>query len=372
MTDMLQRLPAPEVAQQLTDDFDGLLTCVEITPITHDVTSFTFALPGGAGLIFAPGQYLTITVEVDGVQLERCYTISSSPAQPERPTITVKRSPDGPVSTWLHDQLRVGDVVSAAGPYGLFSTATHPARKVLFLSAGSGITPLMSMTRAMRDQALVCGSGSGLSGPGLGEPLDIVFVHCARTPDDIIFRAELEALAAGGLAAVTIICQDDSPQEVWQGPRGRLTLGALFAAAPDVLDREVFTCGPPRFMAAVAEHLTLIAADPARSHRESFVLDAGAPASERALSGTSHLVTFARSGVTVECDAATTVLATAASAGLRLPSSCQGGVCGTCKSTLLSGQVDMQQAGGIRQREIDEGKFLPCCSTPLGDLEIDA
>lgn len=359
MTELLRRPTAPGLPGALTDDFDGALTCVEITPVTHDVTSFAFALPGGAGLDFSPGQYLTITVAIDGVAHERCYTISSSPAQPERPTITVKRS--GPVSTWLHEHLRVGDAVSAAGPYGLFSTVTHPAQKYLFLSAGSGITPLMSMTRALRDEARA----------GLVGPVDIAFVHCARTPADIIFREELERLRAEGVAAVTILCQEDSPGEVWQGPRGRLTLAALFSAAPDVLDREIFTCGPPAFMTAVREHLDLIAADPARSHQESFVLDAGAPA-ERALTGTCHQVTFARSGVTVECDAGTTVLTAAAAAGLRLPSSCQGGVCGTCKSTLLSGQVDMQHAGGVRQREIEEGKFLPCCSTPLGDLEIDA
>lgn len=371
MTELLRR-PTEAAVGHLIDEIDGLLTCVEITPITHDVTSFTFAVPDGAGLAFEPGQYLTVSVEVDGALLERCYTISSSPAQPERPTITVKRS--GPVSSWLHDRLRVGDTVRVAGPYGLFSTATHPAAKVLFLSAGSGITPLMSMTRAVRD-------GAGALGP-----VDIAFVHCARTPADIIFRQELEELSAQGVAAVTIVCQDDSPQEAWTGPRGRLTLAALLTAAPDVLDREVFTCGPPAFMAAVGEHLDLIAADPARRHQESFLLDAGMPkpgpgadarlgeglGGSSGEAGVSHRVTFRGSGRTIDCPAGTSVLVAAAEAGLSMPSSCGEGVCGTCKSTLLSGQVDMRHAGGIRPREINDGKFLPCCSTPLGDLEVDA
>ncbi|WP_114907190.1 hybrid-cluster NAD(P)-dependent oxidoreductase [Ornithinimicrobium murale] len=368
MTELLRRAADPEVVGRLTDDFDGTLTCVEITPITHDVTSFAFELRGRAGLVFAPGQYLTLSLVVDGHPVERCYTLSSSPAQPERPTITVKRQPDGPVSTWLHDHLQVGDTVRAAGPYGLFSTATHPAEKYLFLSAGSGVTPLMSMTRALRD-------GVGVD----GRPADVAFVHCARTPEDIIFRAELEELAAHGGASVTFLCQEDSPHEAWTGARGRLTLPALLTAAPDLLDREIFTCGPPGFMAAVREHLELIAADPARCHQESFVLDAGAPPDPEPPrdapdepAATTYQVTFRRSGRVIDCPGTVPVLTAAAEAGLTMPSSCGEGVCGTCKNTLLSGRVDMRHAGGIRPREIEDGKFLLCCSKPLGDLEIDA
>lgn len=379
MTDMLRRLADPEVVGPLTEDFDGLLTCVDITRVTHDVTSFGFELPGGVGLHFEPGQYLTLSVVVGGQLVERCYTISSSPAKPARPTITVKRQPGGPVSTWLHDYLRVGDTVRAAGPYGLFSTATHPAEKYLFLSAGSGITPLMSMTRALRD-----GVGPGVGPGGLA---DMVFVHCARTPADIIFRAELEDLAARGGAAVTVLCQEDSAHETWDGPRGRLTLPALLTAAPDLLDREIFTCGPPAFMAAVRDHLDLIAADPTRCHQESFLLDAGAPPDQvlptatpndaattppgRA-AATTYRVTFRQSGRVIDCPSTVPVLTAAAEAGITMPSSCGEGMCGTCKQTLLSGRVDMQHAGGIRPREIDDGTFLPCCSRPLEDLEIDA
>ena len=83
-------------------------------------------------------------------------------------------------------------------------------------------------------------------------------------------------------------------------------------------------------------------------------------------------VTFARSGCEVACPAGTTVLAAAEQAGVRLPSSCAEGMCGTCKSTLLSGRVDMKHAGGIRPREIAQDKFLPCCSTPDGDIVVDA
>lgn len=344
-------------AGQRIDEFDGFLTCTRINDVTHDVRSFTFALPQDALLAHDPGQYLTFTFPVDGTEIERCYTIASSPESPAL-TITVKRVPDGPASHWLHDQLRVGDEVRASGPYGEFSTAVHPAEKYLFLSAGSGITPLMSMVRALRDR---------------NEPADVVFVHCARTPDDIVFREELAELAATGRAVVTLVCEDDSPTESWDGPRGRLSLPILFTAAPDLLDREVFTCGPPPFMAAVAEHLDLLGAAASRCHQESFLLAAADPQPEPTGDPVAtHRVVFRASGREITCDAATPVLTAAARAGLTLPSSCGEGVCGTCKTLLLSGSVAMHHGGGIRQREIDTGKVLLCCSTPTDDLELDA
>lgn len=357
MTDLLTGRPTTCAR---VDEVDEPLTCVSITRVTRDVVSFTFELADRVWLRFEPGQYLTFSVDVDGQRLQRCYTIASAPNESGRLTITVKRVPGGPVSTWLHEHLRVGDVVRAAGPFGTFSTTTHPAAKYLFLSAGSGITPVMSMTRALAD-------GSDRA------DVDIAFVHCARSPQDIIFREELAGLAARGEAAVTILCEDDSPDESWQGPRGRISMTSLFPAVPDLLDREIFTCGPPPFMAAVREVLETMGADPARCHEESFVLGGGrGDAPTTGDPQQVHRVTFRRSGRTIECDGATPVLTAATRAGLRLPSSCGEGVCGTCKTTLVSGRVDMPHGGGIRQREIDQGKVLLCCSRPLGDLDVDA
>lgn len=355
MTQILAR--DPDLSQtSWVQDFCGPLTCVAITDVTHDVKSFTFGLPDRAALCFDAGQYLTFGLDIDGAPVERCYTISSPPGQPTRPTITVKRVPGGPVSGWLHDRLRVGDRVQARGPLGCFSMATHPADKVLFLSAGSGITPLMSMVRDLRDR---------------DDPTDIVFVHSARTPDDIIFRQELEEIAGRGQVTVTVLCEDDFPSQRWNGPRGRLSLPAMLTAAPDLLDRDVFTCGPPPYMAAVRELLATVGADPARCHEESFVLG-GSDDDAADGSGSIHRVELRRSGRVVECGDTSTILAAAAQAGLSLASSCGEGMCGTCKSTLLSGSVDMRPAGGIRQREIDQDKILLCCSTPLEDLVIDA
>lgn len=356
MTDLLTHAtPADAAAPGWIDELDGHLTCVGVTDVTHDVRSFTFQVPGSASLRFLPGQYVTLRLDIDGVPVERCYTISSAPTRPEELTITVKRVPGGPVSNWLHDHLRVGDTVRAVGPFGQFSYAVHPAERYLFLTAGSGITPAMSMLRTLCDT---------------DDPADVVFVHCARTPADIIFRSELDVLAARPGVTVTVLCETDSPDEHWSGHYGRLSLAALLTIAPDILDREILTCGPPAYMAAVRETVGLLGIDPARHHEESFRL--GDQDQDRPVAGTRYRVDFRRSGRAVDCDSGTTLLDAASRAGLVLPSSCGEGVCGTCKTRLLSGTVDLRHAGGIRQREIDQGKVLLCCSTPTGDLVLDA
>jgi ferredoxin len=127
-------------------------------------------------------------------------------------------------------------------------------------------------------------------------------------------------------------------------------------------------------MEAVRGHLDALGADPARCHEESFAFGSTPPAASDPPdeAGTTYRLAFRRSGRAIECAAGTTVLEAAGLAGLTLPSSCGEGMCGTCKLTLLEGRVDMQHAGGIRPREVAQNKILPCCSTPLEDLELDA
>jgi glycine betaine monooxygenase B len=342
------------------DEFDEDLLCVEVEQVTHDVASFVLRLAGGDRLSFRPGQYLTLTVPVGSEWLSRCYTISSSPLWPDSVTITVKRVPGGPVSNWLHDTLRPGGTVRASGPLGEFSTDHYPAKKYLFLSAGSGVTPLMSMTRTLH---------------GCGATADVAFLHSARTPDDIIFRTELERLdATYPSLRVTVICEEDAGRP-WGGPLGRLTHETLLGAVPDIRDREIFTCGPPGYRQAVRVLLARAGVDPARCHEESYDLGEDAPvvpSASGAGSGCSHLVELARTGRVLECPAGMTVLDAALLAGIQLPSSCAEGVCGTCKSQLVSGSVDMRHGGGIRPREVAQGKILLCCSSPCEDLVIDA
>ena len=344
-------------------DRDGVLVCREVRAETHDVRSFVFSAPEPRLFHYKPGQFMTFELEIAGQAISRCYTLSSSPARPHLVSITVKRVPGGPVSNWLHDTLRPGDRVRALGPMGEFTCADHPAPRYLFLSGGSGITPLMSMARAHDD---------------LASEADIVFVHSARTPADIIFRDETALMARhrANFRAFAV-CEGDAPGEPWGGFRGRLNRPMLELIAPDFREREVFTCGPSPYMASVRAMLGEAGFDMRRYHEESFDFaelsraEPEVPEIIAALEAGMFKVEFTKSGRVVECGSDTSILDAARAAGMRLPFSCTKGLCGTCKSRLGSGTVEMKHGGGIRQREIDQGMILICCSRPTSDLVIE-
>jgi ferredoxin-NADP reductase len=353
-------------------DDEETLVCCQVRQETHDVKSFFFMSREGRTFSFEPGQFITLELEIGGETINRCYTISSAPTRPHTISITVKRVPGGTVSNWLHDNLRAGDAVRVLGPAGEFTCARHPAAKYLFLSAGSGITPLMSMSRSHHE---------------LGEDRDIVFVHSARTPDDIIFARELDLIASNQQRFRTsFVCERMGERTNWPGVTGFLSLPLLRLIAPDFMEREIFTCGPAPYMKAVRDLLAEAGFDRARYHEESFSFDSLSPAEQAAASEgarapiegeaaaageTRYAVTFAKTRREIECGAHEHVLDAAKRAGLRLPSSCTQGMCGTCKVKLVSGEVDMHHNGGIRQREIDQGMVLLCCSKPLSDLIVD-
>ena len=359
---------APEIGNlpQWDAEEDDVLVCRAIRQETHDVKTFVFSGRAPRSHAYKPGQFITLDLTIDGQQVNRCYTISSAPTRPHLIAITTKRFAGGVVSPWMHDHLKVGMEIRAMGPMGEFNCVDHASvnGKYLLLSAGSGITPLMSMARSFHDLAL---------------ETDTLFLHSARSPADIIFREELALMARGGGFRAIPICEHDSGQESWSGLRGRLTLPMLELAAPDFREREVFACGPAPYMAGVRAILNQAGFDMARYHEESFKfedlapVDAGEapPANENAAAVKTFRVEFTKSRRVVEVPADTHVLAAARAAGMRLPSSCTRGLCGTCKSKLVSGEVAMQHQGGIRQREIDQGMVLICCSKPLSDLVIE-
>ncbi|HKS47528.1 MAG TPA: hybrid-cluster NAD(P)-dependent oxidoreductase [Amycolatopsis sp.] len=362
---MIDTLPAWAPRPIWDDQTDPVLVCRHIQPLTPDVSTFAFDCLQPRMFRHDPGQFVTLTLDIDGAAVERCYTISSAPTRPFQLAITVKRVPGGLVSNWLHDNLRPGRTVGVRGPLGRFSWAHHPAPKYLFLSGGSGITPLMTMTRTMYD---------------LGYPADVEFVHCARTPGDIIFRGELELIAATSpRIRVTHVCEKDSATESWTGHRGRLTTDMLRQIAPDLLEREIFICGPAPYLSAVRTMVSDLGFDLDHFHQESFDfaaptvsdIDDGRPAGSPEQDD-GFTVEFTRSGRTIPCERGSTVLAAAMRAGVSLPVSCGEGLCGTCKTTLVSGSVDMRHKGGIRPREISQNKILLCCSWPRENLVVDA
>ncbi|WP_427023507.1 2Fe-2S iron-sulfur cluster-binding protein [Aureimonas ureilytica] len=360
--------PMPTGFHHWDPEEDDVLVCRAVREETADVKTFVFAPRTRRQFVFDPGQFLTFEFEIDGETIYRCYTISASPTRPDTCAITVKRVPNGPVSNWLHDHFKPGMSLKATGPMGEFSWARHGSAtgKYLLISGGSGVTPMMSMTRSAYD---------------LAEIRNVVFLHAARTPADIVFEDELAVMSRRNRSIrVAHICEADAPGHGWTGFRGRLTLGMLEAAAPDFREREVFVCGPVPFMSAVRAILKEAGLDMSRYHEESFNfedLSAGAQAEvqtatdEMAPAARTFRIEFARTKRVVECPEDMPILEAARRAGLRLPSSCTKGLCGTCKSKKVSGDVEMNHQGGIRQREIDAGQILICCARPRSDVVIE-
>ena len=289
------------------------------------------------------GQHTMIEVERNGARVRRCYSLSSPPGAP-LVSITVKRVPDGRVSGWLHDHLRPGDIVTLGAAAGDFVLPAPHRPELLFVSGGSGITPVMSMLRDLDRRDAV---------------EDVVFVHYARSRDDVIFGAELAALAACHPGLRLVLCLDDAPA-------GGFDEARLARAVPDFAARATFLCGPPGLMARV-ERMWLAAGAGARLQRERFVAaprpQASAPSPTSAVA-----VRLARSGRTVAVDASAPLLQTLERAGERPPNGCRIGICHTCKCTKRSGTVENLLTGAVSSNPDEEIQL--CISAPRSDVEL--
>ncbi len=344
-------------------DVDDVLVCRAVRTLTATVKTFVFVPRTPQLFRFRAGQHLVFAFGIGGREVLRSYSMSSPPSRPDAVAITVRRREGGVVSTWLHDELRPGMSIRAiSAPLGDFTFTDHPASSYLLLAAGSGITPFLSMLRELHDT---------------GGEVDAVLVHAARSPADLLHAGELAVVAddVPGLRVVPVVKTGTGG---WAGQRGRITAELLVRVVPDLAERTVLTCGPEPFMRDIQQHLLDLGCPPDRLHRESFSF----PDPARSLTlehapAADHLVhsgfdvEFVHLARTVHSPAGSTVLQAAAAAGITLPSSCSQGLCGTCKSVLVSGEVDMQHGGGIRPKEIAKGRFLPCCSVPLTPLVVD-
>ena len=340
--------------------------CVNRIPETHDVMTFCFMAEQPIMFFFKPGQFVTLELMIHNEQVMRSYTIASSPSMPYSFSVTVKRVPGGEVSNWLHDHLEVGDELIVHGPMGVFNCMDYPADKVLLLSGGSGITPVMSMARWFYDT---------------NANVDMVFCHSARSPKDIIFRRELELMDTRiPNFSLNFVCETHDLSETWYGYRGYMEIIKLQQMAPDFMTRTVFCCGPEPYMVAVKKMLIAAGFPMENYYEESF----GAPpadsefellseAEEEAQEDRSEgaMVSFAHIGKGIRVKAGETVHAAATSLGIRIPKACGMGICGTCRVLKISGEVEMEHNGGITDDDVADGYILSCCSRPMSDVEIE-
>ncbi|WP_432467529.1 MOSC N-terminal beta barrel domain-containing protein [Agarivorans sp. Z349TD_8] len=326
-----------------------LLKCIAIREETHDVKTFILEAPEGNICHYQAGQYIGIELEIDGSPVHRNYTLSSSPSRPLSLAITVKRVSNGLASNWLHDNLKPGMQLKALAPAGDFHLPASPSNKLLLLSAGSGITPMLSMLRYLSD---------------INSQLDVVFLHSAHSEQDLIARAELEVLAQQMPHCSIRYSLSQSAQSTWQGYQGRLNRGMLLDIE-DLELRSVFVCGPQGFMDSAKQQLLALGVHPDDYFSESF----GHQISDSVESKSINIL-FDSWDSHVQGNNQQSILEQAEQAGLNLNYSCRGGFCGACKVKLESGEVSILEDSGLNDEEKQQGYILSCSCIPQTDLCI--
>lgn len=295
--------------------------------------------PGGGWAGHIPGQYVRLGIDVDGVRRWRAYSLTSGPRHDGLIAITVKAIPDGVVSNHLVHRAQPGTIVQLDQATGDFRLPEPLPSRVLFVTAGSGITPVMGMLRH---------HSSRLS--------DVVVLHSAPTADEVIFGAELRSLAQARRIRLIERHTDGA---------GLLQPGDLAAAVPDWAARSTWACGPTGLLDALQRHWD-DAGLGEQLHTERFRATVVTP-------GQGGQVTFARTGTTVHAQGATPVLDAGEDAGVLLPSGCRMGICFGCVVPLTSGAVRDLRSGSLTTAEPGDGvKIQTCVNAAAGPCQIDA
>ena len=298
--------------------------------------SVTIALEPNAAFAAGPalraGQSVNVTIEVDGRRQTRSY----SPANAEGAQtieLTIGVHDGGLVSRHLYRNARVGMVVGLDSAGGDFTLPAVRPRRVLFISGGSGITPVLSMLRTMRDE---------------GSDREIAFVHYARTPEEACYRDELDAMS--GVRVLHAYSRTPEAGDL----QGYFDASHLAAALPDA--NAVFVCGPPALVDAVKEHRP-------DAQFESFV----PPVFEAPAEASGGTVAFAESGIDVTDDGRS-LLEQAEAAGLTPANGCRMGICHTCTRRKTSGAVKNLITGAVSAADDEDVQI--CITAPIGDVKL--
>lgn len=322
---------------------------VEVVPETDDAVTLVIKPGWGWSFDHHAGQYVGIAVDVAGRFHWRSYSLTSPPrVDGKHLSVTVKAMPEGFLSQHLVGGVAPGTIVRLAPPSGEFVLPEPPPERILFLTAGSGITPIIAMLRTLDRR---------------GHMPDVFVSHSAPDAENLIFGAELDALERRheGLRVHKQYTRAD----------GHLALDDLAAVCPDWPEREAWICGP-NAMLDEAERVWAEAGVEDRLHVERFSADLSGGEAE---GGT---VTFSTSEKELAIDGATTLLEAGEQAGLTLPFGCRMGICHTCVLPLRKGVVrDLRdgtehRADGSGGQDWDAIKIQTCVSAAAGDVVLDA
>lgn len=336
------------------------LTVKDITEETQDTKTIHFWHPIHDTLHYAAGQFLTVIPSIAGEKTRRSYSLSSSPATDMSPAITVKRIPGGLVSNYLCDHVKVGDCLEVIEPMGNFRVEpdAQATKTYVFVGAGSGVTPLMSMIKTLLHQ----------------EPKSkIHLIYGSRHEDQIIFKKQLEILEQDYTGRFNVLHVISQPATNWPGLKGRINQASTVyylkqELGIDIVNSHYYLCGPLEMMEEVQKALAIFEVPAAQIHKELF---ASAPSVETTESDNdvAREITLIYEGkshrVTVQPHE--TILEAALEADLDIPYSCQAGMCTACMGLCKSGTVVMDEEDGLTAGEIQKGYILTCVAHPKTD-----
>jgi ferredoxin-NADP reductase len=340
-----ERVTTPLVPADYLDVVDPLRSSadlrgriVAIHPETRDAVSVVIK-PGRGWRGHTPGQYVRVGIDVDGVRQWRAYSLTSEVGRRDGCiAITVKAIPDGKVSNHLVRRATVGTIVQLDQAAGEFTLGAVPPSKILFVTAGSGVTPVMGMLR-------------NLTGP----ESDVVVVHSAPTAEDVIFGGELRMLAR--LGRIRLV-------EIHTATDGLLDTARLEEFVDDLSERHTWACGPAGLLDALQARWE--AEDGVdRLHTERFRPTIIA-------AGDGGEVTFSRSDTVIDAGGAETLLDAGEAAGVLMPSGCRMGICFGCVVPLRQGAVRDLRTGDVTTASAgDNVQIQTCVSAAAGSCDID-
>ncbi|CAG5011569.1 1,2-phenylacetyl-CoA epoxidase, subunit E [Dyadobacter sp. CECT 9275] len=340
----------------------------EIERETDEATTIHFWHPLNEVVAYRPGQFLTILLPQDDKKIRRSYSMSSSPYTDVSLAITIKRVPGGFASNHLLDSLKEGDFLEVMEPAGNFfpKQADNQTRQVVFIGAGSGITPLFSILKSIL----------------IVEPESEVFlIYGSRNEESIIFKDKIQNLKNKYRERLQVIHSLSQPSENWEGEVGRLNKSHILKMMEKLptlnkTEAEYFICGPEDMMEEAHRALAILAVPEKKIRSESFLTATTAQPGEVTMTEEENDDTLKTREITLIYEGAEyklpvkpheTVLEAAFNMDIDLPYSCQAGMCTACLGRCVSGKVQMDEEDALSEAELKEGFILTCVTHPMSD-----
>jgi ferredoxin-NADP reductase len=356
--------PANRIAKALHPD-KQFVKIAKVEEFSADVKRYTFVPDTDKGTTslayFSAGQYLSVSLEIGKAVLTRPYSLSSCPADALDGfyQLTIKRVKDGLATNYILDNWKEGDSVEVSAPLGNFKyEPLRDAKTVVGLAGGSGITPFLSFARAIANGE---------------EDMRLTLLYGSRTRDDVLFKDEFDQIAQScDKVKVVYVLSADSAENC---ESGFLTADLITKYAPKDEPYSVFMCGPQAMYDFADGEIAKLGLKNKYVRHELFGeyhnpernSDYVAPQKDTC----TITVKIRDTKTTVGASVNDTILVSLEKNGIAVPAHCRSGECGWCHSKLVSGEVYVPASvDGRRMADFDYGYIHPCCTFPLGDVEI--